>query len=128
MQQIPIQSLPNQSFNMSLDGNQWDITIKSISGATVVSLARNNVDIIDGVRAVAGSFIIPSQYEEAGNFIFVTQSFQLPVYTQFNITQYLVYVSAAELAVFRAPVAAPITAADFNPIAALPQRFSPQGY
>ena len=76
------------------------------------------------VRAVAGSLIIPSEYEENGNFFFTTANYQLPYYTQFNVNQSLLYVSAAELASFRSPAAVPITAAYFNPIAALPSYFS----
>jgi hypothetical protein len=128
MQQIPIQQLPNQSFTVLLDGNQWDVTLKTVGDATAVSLILNGTDVLQGARCVAGSFLIPSRYEEAGNFFFVTQSRQLPYYTQFNVTQSLIYASAAELAALRAPKPLPITAADFNPLAALPLRFAPQGY
>jgi hypothetical protein len=58
----------------------------------------------------------------------VTQNFQLPFYTSFNVTQSLIYISAAELAALRAPTSPPVTAASFNPIAALPLRFAPAGY
>lgn len=128
MQQIPLQQLPNQSLSALLDGNQWNLLLKTVEDSTVLSAQLNGVDVLSSARAVAGSFIIPSTYEEAGNFIFVTQLFQLPFYTQFNVTQSLIYVSAAELAVLRAPKSPPITAANFNPIAALPLRFKPQGY
>jgi hypothetical protein len=128
MQQIPIQQLPNQSFSIILDNNNWDFVIKTCENVTSVSLTLNDVDLIDGTPAVAGSFIIPSLYQEAGNFFFVTQGFQLPIYTQFNVTQALIYINADELTVIRAPKSLPITAADFNPIAALPLRFAPQGY
>lgn len=103
--------------------------MKTVYDTTVVSLALNSNVVINGARAVAGSFIIPSQYQEAGNFFFVTQNFLLPYYTEFNVTQALVYISAAELAVLRQKPSSPfITAANFNPIADLPLRFSPQGY
>ena len=125
---VPIQQLPNQSFSVALDGNQWDFVLKTAEDTTVASLTLNSVDILDSARCVAGSFIIPSEYEEAGNFFFVTQNYQLPYYTQFNVTQSLIYISATELMALRQPKALPITAADFNPIAALPLRFAPQGY
>jgi len=129
MMSLPIQQLPNQSFSIQLDGNSWDFLLKTVEDTTVVSLTLNTVDILDSARAIVGSFIIPSQYQEAGNFFFVTQNFLLPYYTQFGVTQALIYISAAELAILRQPSADPfITATDFNPIAALPFRFSPQGY
>jgi hypothetical protein len=127
-QQIPIQVIANQAFTAILDGNTWDFAIKSTNGVMSVSLTLNSVDLIDNARAVAGMRIIPSRYEEAGNFAFYTQNFDLPDYNQFNITQALVYYSAAELAAIRTPPAPPITATYFNPIAALPLRFSPKNY
>jgi hypothetical protein len=128
MQGIPLQQLPNQSFSIVLDGNQWDFTIKTVEDITIVSLKLNGVDVIDSARAAAGAFIIPYIYLENGNFFFVTQDFELPYYPQFNVSQSLLYISAAELAELRVPNLLPITAKDFNPIAALPLRFSPVGY
>jgi hypothetical protein len=128
MMQVPIQAVPNQSFSIILDNNQWAILLKTVDSATVVSLSLNGNDVLDSARAVSGSLIIPSQYEESGNFLFVTSNSQLPLYTLFNVSQSLLYVSAAELAAFRLPTPTPITAAYFNPIAALPLRFAPQGY
>lgn len=128
MMNLPLTQVPNQSFSHILDGNSWNFLLKTVQDMTVVSLTLNNVDILDSARAAAGAFIIPSKYQEAGNFFFVTQNFELPYYTQFSVTQSLIYISASELAALRVPAPPPITAADFNPIAALPLRFSPQGY
>ena len=58
--------------------------------------------------------------------MFLTSNIQLPVYSQFNVTQSMVYFSVAELLAFRvAPIAASscvrtVTAAYFNPIAHTP--------
>lgn len=128
MQLVPIQAVPNQQLFTILDSNNWGISIKTTNGCICVSLVLNNVVVVDNARAVAGEKIIPSQYEENGNFAFLTQSFQVPDYTQFGVTQNLFYASAAELVTLRTPEAPPLTAAFFNPIAALPLRFSPQGY
>jgi hypothetical protein len=128
MMSIPIQAIPNQSFSLILDSNNWNFLLKTAEDTTVVSLTLNGNDIIDSVRAVSGSLIIPSQYEENGNFFFTTANFELPFYTFFNISQSLIYVNASELSAFRTPPSPPITAAYFNPIAALPLRFSPVGY
>jgi hypothetical protein len=128
MMSLPIQSVPNQSFSTILDSNNWNIVIKTVEDTTVVSLTLNGTDIIDGARAAAGALIIPSQYEESGNFFFTTANFELPFYTFFNISQSLIYVSAVELVAFRTLPESPIKASFFNPIAALPLRFSPVGY
>lgn len=128
MQIIPIQAIPNQAFTIVLDSNQWDFIIKTTNGVVSVSLTLNNNVIIQNVRAVSGGLIIPYQYLEAGNFLFLTQSFQLPDYTQFGITQTLVYLTAAELAIRRESAPIPLTSASFNPIGGVPLRFAPQGY
>lgn len=130
MMNIPLQQLPSQSFSAQLNGNGWDFLLKTIEDTTIVSLRLNGNDIIDGGLAVAGGLIIPSVYQEnnAGNFFFVTQANQLPFYTQFSVTQYLIYISNAELEAIRVPTPSKITAAYFNPIGGLPLRFSPQGY
>jgi hypothetical protein len=128
VQNIPVSAVPNQRFSVVLDGNSWDVTVRATDGVTAVSLARNGVLVIENLRAVAGMKIIPSEYEEAGNFAFFTANFELPDYRSFGVSQRLVYFSAAELAAIRAPKKPPITAARFNPIAALPLRFAPVGY
>lgn len=131
---VPLQQLPNQTFSVTLDGNLYDITIKAAENIMSVSFLRNGADIIDNVRAVAAGALIQGQYQEAGNFLFLTANNQLPDYNQFGLTQSLLYFSAAELAAFRTPptAASPlvptVTEAFFNPIAALPLRFAPQGY
>ena len=125
---VPIQNVPNQNFSINLDGNLFKITLKYTNGVMSVSMTINGVDTIDNIRVVAGSPLIPSKYQEAGNFLLLTTNNQLPIYTLFNVSQSLVYFTAAELAAYRTPPTFPVTAAFFNPIANLPLRFFPQGY
>ena len=128
MQSVPISAVPNQDFTIILDGNTWDITLKTTDGIISASLNLNSIDIVDNARVVSGSYIIQEQYQESGNFFFLTQNQELPLYTQFNVTQSLIYISAAELAALRVPPPPPITEAYFNPLGALPLRFSPRNY
>lgn len=128
MNQIPIQAIPNQSFTINLDNALYDISIKYTNGCMSVSISRDNSALIENLRAVAGQLIIPCKYQEAGNFLFTTLNQQLPDYTQFNVTQQLIYLSADELAAIRTPTPSQITDDFFNPIAAFPLRYKPQGY
>jgi hypothetical protein len=128
MQTLPIQAIANQQFSTVLDNNRWNISIRSTNGTVSVSMTRNDVLIIENLRAVSGMRIIPAQYQEAGNFALITQSGEIPDYTKFGVTQTLIYLSAAELVVIREPQSPPVTTAFFNPIGALPLRFSPQNY
>ena len=128
MQQVPIQAIPNQGFSINLDGNQWDFLFRVTNGCMSVTITLNNIILVENVRVVAGSLLIPSQYQESGNFIFTNSNFQMPDFNFFNVTQSLIYVSASELATYRTAPTPPITASYFNPIASLPLRFAPQGY
>lgn len=128
MQTIPIQAIPNQQFSIVLDNNRWDISLKTTNGTVSCSLARNGVSIVENARAVAGMRIIPAIYQEAGNFAIISQNQQIPEYTQFNVTQFMIYLSSADLDLIRVPAPLPITASYFDPLGALPLRFAPQGY
>lgn len=128
MQTIPIQALTSQSFNISLDDNQWDITIKYTEGTISVTLYLNTVLVIQNTRAVANEKIIPAKYQENGNFAIITQNNEIPDYLKFGVTQSLVYISADELAALRSNQPTIITSSDFDANGALPLRFAPQGY
>lgn len=125
---VPIQSIPNQKFSITLDNNIFDISIRATNRVMSVSLSINSVETISNLRAVSGGLIIPSRYEEAGNFMFITGNYDLPDYTKFNVTQSLIYFTAAELASYRLPPTVPLNDSFFNPIAAFPLRYKPQNY
>jgi hypothetical protein len=128
MMSVPLQQLPNQSFSILLDGNQWNFLLKTANDVTVCSLTLNGTDLLDSALCVVGSFIIPCEYQEAGNFFFVTQNQQLPTWTEFTVSQALIYISQTELDALRVPYTYPLTSAFFNPLAALPLRFAPMNY
>lgn len=128
MQNIPLSAIPNQQFSIQLDGGFFSLGLFTTRGVMSVSISLNNQVLLMNTRAAAGALIIPSRYEESGNFVFLTSNFELPDYTKFGLSQSLAYATAADLAVLRQAVAPPITADVFNPIADVPLRFSPQGY
>lgn len=128
MIQIPILAVPNQEFSIILEGRSYVIGLRTTNGQTSVSIVRDTVPVITNLRAASGAAIIPAKYQENGNFTFLTANFQLPDYTQFNLTQNFVYFTADELQVYRLPAIPPIPLASFNPIAAPPLRYRPQGY
>lgn len=101
MQLIPLQALPNQSFSVLLDNINYDIRIMLTNGVMSFDITQDNVVIVTGQRAVAGYPIIPYRYLTSGNFVVTTMNDELPDYTQFGITQFLIYASADELEAFR---------------------------
>lgn len=99
---IPVATVPNQSFSIVLDGNQYDMSLYVINNVSAIDIKRNNVDILLGSRIVPNSPVIPYRYLENGNFVFITENGDYPIYTQYGITQFLFYFSQTELNELRA--------------------------
>src|SRR5690242_19198724 len=97
MQRLSLQAIPNQNFNIQLDNILYNITIKTGGLFMFVDIIRNGTPIVLGMRAVAGTFLIPYQYLESGNFLIITANQEYPDYNQFGTTQYLMYFSPSDL-------------------------------
>lgn len=97
MLEIPLSAIPNQSFTAQLDNSFFEVTIKETNGTMAVTVNLNGNDIVTNMRAVAGQKIIPYEYLENGNFIFLTNNDDLPYYTEFGVTQSLIYLSPTDL-------------------------------
>lgn len=131
MQNIPIQAIPSQSFSyIDPAGNSWTVSIKLVIDEIAFSFTLNGTLLIQNITAVAGYRIIPYDYLENGNFVLVTQSQQVPNYTQFGLTQSLIFLEAADILAFRQRLSelTRVKSSDFDPNGALPLRFAPQGY
>lgn len=109
MRTISIDAIPNQELSVTLDGNRWGITLKEANGVMCCTLVLNDVTILSGQRIVAGSPLIPYRYlQGSGNFWILTDGDDMPYYTEFGVTQQLVYMGAAEYAaVARPPIVWP---------------------
>lgn len=101
MQTITLQPIPNQSFSVRLDNSFYEFTIKETAGCMSLTLSRDNVILVEGLRIVAGTPLIPYNYLQKGNFLILTANDDLPFYDQFGITQNLYYVSPDEIEVYR---------------------------
>jgi hypothetical protein len=101
MKEIPLDSIPNQSLSVVLDGDLYDLIIKETNGTMSVTIRCNNETILDNSRIVAGTPLIPFPYLERGNFMLLTLNEEYPYYTQFGITQTLIYASQTELEAIR---------------------------
>ncbi len=72
--------------------------IINLQAVTVVSITRDGAVLLSNSRAVAGVPLIPYGYlATPGNFIILTQAGDYPFYTQFGVTQTLIYLSAVEI-------------------------------
>ncbi len=131
MQSVPIQAVPQQTLSyIDPSGNQWNISITLVGSQMAFTLTLNNTVLVENITAVAGYRIIPYNYLENGNFVLITQNKQIPDYTQFGITQQLIFLTQAEIDAYRVPLntLSLITASDFDSNGGLPLRFAPVGY
>lgn len=94
---LPLEALPSQTLTTTQDQTRYSITLKDIGGTTAATISINEVEIISGLGVVAGALLIPYLYLENGNFTFVTTDGTLPVYTQFGIDQFLIYIPQSDL-------------------------------
>jgi hypothetical protein len=104
MIEISLQPIPNQAFSIILDDAWFQIRIKTLeNGSCVVSIDRDNLPLIGGVRAMPNRALLPYFYLEggAGNFAFVTDNDEYPNYTKFGTAHRMIYASAEELEALR---------------------------
>ena len=100
---IPLQAIPNQNFTFQdVDTlTNYFIYIKTcgIGDAQIMAftIAIDDLVVVSGCRAVAGFPLLASAYQQNGNFVVLTANDDLPDYTKFGITQYLIYASQTEL-------------------------------
>lgn len=131
MQSVPIQAIPSQTFTyVDPSNNTWNIGIRIVGTQMAFSFSLNGTTLIQNVCAVAGYRIIPYDHLENGNFVLITQSYQIPDYALFGTTQSLIFLSQDEINSFRTSIRdlSRITVDSFDPNGGLPLRFAPQGY
>lgn len=107
---VPLQPIASQSFTVTIGGNRWALRIIETQGVMCADVSLNSVPLVSAMRVLAGEPIIPYAYLELGNFVVVTLAEELPAYSGFGVSQFLVYLSAEELRAIPAP-----KAADFAP-------------
>lgn len=98
---IGIAALPNQSLTIQLDERFYEIELREANGVMSATITRDGVTLVSNIRVTAGTPLLPYRYQESGNFIMTTDGEAIPYWDQFNVTQFLVYLSAAELAAYR---------------------------
>ena len=97
MNRIPLEARPNQSLEVLLNTRRYQITIKETGGVMAISITRDDVILIQNQIIPANAPLIPYRYLEAGNFVVLTENDDLPNYTEFGLSQRLIYVPQTEL-------------------------------
>lgn len=100
MQILDLQPIPNQKFSVTLDNDNYDISIYCISDNNdmAIDITINGNLTISGLKIVPNQVLIPYAYlVTGGNFIFSTINDELITYDNFGGSQILYYITAAEL-------------------------------
>lgn len=92
---------PAQELSVVIDQIFWELRIRSVGRLMSVTISRNNTALLSGFRIVPGIPLLPYQYQENGNFIFLTENNEYPWWERFGETQSLIFHTAAELEVLR---------------------------
>ena len=98
---IGIAALANQALSIQLDERFYEIELREANGVMSASIVRDGVTLVSNIRVTAGTPLLPYRYQEAGNFIMTTDGEAIPYWDQFGVTQFLVYLTPAELAAYR---------------------------
>ena len=98
---VGLAAVPNQSLSIQLDERFYDIHMREANGVMAVTITRDGVALVTGLRVTAGTPLLPYRYQESGNFLVTTDAEALPYYDQFSISQFLVYLTSDELAAYR---------------------------
>ena len=98
--QISLEAVANQSLTVLLDGQSYLLDFRLTLGSMAVSISINDAAVVSGSQFTADAPLIPYAHLEGdgGNFIFETEGDALPDFTEFGLTQFLFYITAAELA------------------------------
>jgi len=99
---LSLDAIPNQSFTAVLDNTRYAITIKETRGVMSTTIIRNDETIIEGARICGGTPLLPYQFQEEGNFFLTTANNDLPDYTKFGVSQFLIYLTLQEVESYRA--------------------------
>ena len=102
MIRIALIKSPNQKLNFFSEGNNFEIAIKTCVNIMALDITVNRKRILSGIRACANTPIIPFNYLKNGNLVFLCLSDDYPFYTQFGVSQILLYATAQEIEAFNA--------------------------
>lgn len=93
---IALEAIPNQSLSFVVDNTRVDLRLIDLGPSMAADVSINGVPILLGLRVVAGTPVIPYEHLESGNLMFVTDG-AAPYWPEFNRTQWLVYLTEAEV-------------------------------
>lgn len=90
---LPLDAIPNQELTVTLDDNTYDIVLKEANEAMAISVSINNKLIVSNILISANTALLPANRKANGNFYLYSLTDDYPYYTNFGITEFLIYLS-----------------------------------
>lgn len=103
MQTIQLTNVPNQSFQIVVASNVFELLFRTTKYGLIYDISINNVPVISGHRALPMTPLIPYKSlvpDGFGNFVFSAYVSDTLDFTKFNSTQTLVMLSSEEMEMF----------------------------
>lgn len=96
MYEIVLNPIPNQSFSVTIDNNEYDLEIRTYGKFTFLSIWRGNVNLLNNQRVYGNQPIIMYDYlTDSGDFYFIGD--EDPTYENFGKSVQLYYILDTEL-------------------------------
>lgn len=96
---IELQAVATQTLEATISAQRYSLRIVEIGGNMAMDILLNDVSIVRGVRLVANNLVLLYPYLRGagGDFMISTQDDEIPYYTKFGLTQFLIYLPPDEL-------------------------------
>jgi hypothetical protein len=97
---LVLEAVPNQTFTAQLESVPYALTFKKTRGIMSVSIDVAGVRAVSNSRVLSDFPLLPYPYLEGdtGNFLFTTERNEIPDFPSFEVTQFLYYLTAQEVA------------------------------
>jgi hypothetical protein len=99
---INLAPIPNQTLSVTIAQVLYELRFFLVANIMCCDLSINSIPVLSAMRLVAGSFIIPYNYIQNGNFIITTLNDELPYFDKFGASQFLIFLTNAEVAAIQA--------------------------
>ena len=99
MQQIPLNNTqPNQQFEIMINGNTFEIGLRTVSEITYITVSVNGTKLVDGARCPPNVNLLNYSYLQTyGDFKFTSEDDEYPYYENFGKKCRLYFIPIEEL-------------------------------
>ena len=97
---VPIDPIANQTIDIVFDRQRYRLRLHTSNDNTAIDIVLNDVAIVSSQICPSSSLLILYKYARGagGDFAFLTQNDDVPTYSEFGNTQFLMYYTPIELA------------------------------